>query len=165
MQVIYPGTFDPVTLGHLDLIERASQFASKIWVVVSENRAKKTFFNLEERCAMLHASTVALSGVEICVHSGLLVDFCQKKGVYTILRGMRGLGDWEYEMQMARMNHLLNPKVETLFLNSSVVFQDLSSSMVRELHAYGVDLSPFVPEPTLRYFEKKNRCLPFSPNA
>jgi len=142
---IYPGSFDPVTNGHLDLIERASQIFGRLVVTVARNSEKAPMFNLKERVEMLREVTQLLPNVEVDTFEGLLVDYARKLGSHVILRGIRAVSDYEYELQMALMNRKLEPQLETVFMLPAVEYSFLSSHLVRELAALGGSLSGLVP--------------------
>jgi pantetheine-phosphate adenylyltransferase len=140
-----PGTFDPVTNGHLDIIERASRHFDRLVVGVLQNPSKAPLFSVEERVAMLKAVTADLDGVEVASFSGLLVDFAESRGIGTIVKGLRAVSDFDYELQMAQMNHRLRG-VETFFMSTDPNWSYLSSSLVREVAGFGGDVSSLVPE-------------------
>jgi pantetheine-phosphate adenylyltransferase len=139
-----PGTFDPVTNGHLDIIERASSRFERLVVGVLENPSKAPLFSVEERVAMLKAVTSEIDGVEVASFSGLLVDFAEARGIGTIVKGLRAISDFDYELQMAQMNHRLRG-VETFFMTTDPNWSYLSSSLVREVAGFGGDVSALVP--------------------
>ena len=139
-----PGTFDPVTNGHLDIIERASSCFDRLVVGVLENPSKAPLFSVEERVAMLKAVTSEIDRVEVASFSGLLVDFAEVRGVGTIVKGLRAISDFDYELQMAQMNHRLRG-VETFFMTTDPNWSYLSSSLVREVARFGGDVSALVP--------------------
>ena len=141
-----PGSFDPVTYGHLDIITRASGMVEKLIVVVASNSAKKYSFSPEERVEMIRKCTSNLQNVEIVHFEGLLADYAAKVGATAIIKGLRAMSDFEYEFQMALTNKKLNPKVETLFLTTAAENMYLSSSMVKQIASMGGDISDFVPE-------------------
>ncbi len=145
MKAVVPGSFDPVTFGHLDVIERASFIFSGIVVAVIDNGAKKHLFTLEERAYMLEEVTAKLPNVHIDTFSGLLVAYMKKEQANVIVRGLRALSDFEYELQMALMNHELDPGVETVFLAASFQYSFLSSSLVKEIASSGGPVRQFVP--------------------
>jgi len=140
-----PGTFDPVTNGHLDIIGRASRRFDQLVVGVLDNPSKAPLFGVEERVAMLKAVTADLDGVEVASFSGLLVDFAESRGIGTIVKGLRAVSDFDYELQMAQMNHRLRG-VETFFMSTDPNWSYLSSSLVREVARFGGDVSSLVPE-------------------
>ena len=144
-EIIYPGTFDPITNGHLDLVERARRLCRRVIVAVAVNALKQTIFTAEERVAIIKAALVAYPDVEVCSFEGLLVTFAIHRGVNTILRGLRAVSDFEYELQLANINRRLEPAFETLFLAPSEQFTYISSSTVREIASLGGEVSHFVP--------------------
>lgn len=142
---IYPGSFDPVTLGHLDIIERASALFDKLIVVVMHNVTKRPLFTAEERKDFLRRTTTHLPNVEVDVFGGLLADYAGKRGACTIVKGLRAVSDFEYEFQMALTNRKLNPDVDTIFLMTSADYMYLSSSMVKDIALHGGKVADFVP--------------------
>lgn len=145
---VYPGSFDPVTNGHLDIIKRASRIFEKVYVAILVNSAKSPMFNAEERADMITRSVknMGLKNVEVHVFNGLLVDFISEKGANVIVKGLRAVSDFEYEFQMALMNHKLLREVETLFMMTSNKYSYLSSSIVKEVAKYGGNLNGLVPD-------------------
>jgi len=143
---IYPGSFDPVTLGHWDLIQRAAKLVDRLVVAVLHNPAKTPAFTVEERVAMLKELTVSLPNVEITTFHGLLVDFAKAQNAQFIVRGVRAFSDFEYEFQMALMNRKLAPELETVFLMPKEKYSAVSSRLVREIGTMGGNLSELVPE-------------------
>ena len=143
--VICPGSFDPVTLGHLDIITRASRMFGKVVVAVLVNSSKTPTFSTEERIELLREAVQGLDNVEIVSFEGLLAGYCEKCGIDTIVKGLRAVSDFEYEFQMAIANKKLNPELETIFLTADSDSTFLSSSMVREIGSMGGDISNFVP--------------------
>jgi pantetheine-phosphate adenylyltransferase len=139
-----PGTFDPVTNGHLDIIERASRHFDGLVVAVLENPGKRPLFTLEERLAMLKEATADLPGVEVVPFDGLLVDLARARGIEIIVKGLRAVSDFEYEFQMAQMNHRLSG-VETFFITTSPQWSYLSSSLLKEVARFGGDVEGLVP--------------------
>jgi pantetheine-phosphate adenylyltransferase len=144
------GTFDPLTLGHLDVIERASRIFPRVVIAVATNPGKNPMFSLEERLDLVRKSTAHLQGIEIDSFNGLLVDFAESKGVQVIVRGLRAFSDFEYEFQMALTNRKLKPEIETLFLMPKQDYSYVSSSNVRTVASLGGDISQFVPPPVQR---------------
>lgn len=142
---IYAGTFDPITLGHLDLIERASQIFDSVVIAVAEHPRKITAFGIEERCDMVGEACAAFPRMEVTPFSGLLVDFARKSGIHVLIRGLRAYSDFESEFQMALINRKLSPDIETLFMMPQEAYSCLSSSVVREVAALGGDIRSFVP--------------------
>ena len=143
---ICPGSFDPVTYGHLDIISRASKMFNKVIVVVASNNSKKNSFSPQERVEMIKKCIGNLKNVEVEHYDGLLADYAAAKGATAIIKGLRAMSDFEYEFQMALTNKKLNPNVETLFLTTSAENMYLSSSMVKQIACMGGDISSFVPE-------------------
>jgi pantetheine-phosphate adenylyltransferase len=143
---IYPGSFDPVTNGHLDLIERGEKMFDLLIVAVLRNAEKEPLFSVAERIEMLREVTKQWSGVEIDVFDGLLVDYARKRGAGVILRGIRAVSDYEYELQMALMNRKLEPRLETVFMLPGLSYSYLSSKLVREIAKLGASLKGLVPE-------------------
>jgi pantetheine-phosphate adenylyltransferase len=139
-----PGTFDPVTRGHLDIIERASRQFDTVVAAVLENPSKEPLFGLEERVAMLKVAVSGLSRVEVDSFEGLLVDFARRRGASVIVKGLRAVSDFDYELQMAQMNHRLSG-VETFFVAASPEWSFLSSSLLKEVARFGGDVEPIVP--------------------
>jgi pantetheine-phosphate adenylyltransferase len=145
LTALCPGTFDPVTNGHLDIIERASQTFEAVVVAVLENPAKRPMFTVEERLAMLEKACSAMSGVEVASFDGLLVDFARARDHAVIVKGLRAVTDYEFEIQMAQMNHRL-AGVETLFMPTNPSWSFLSSSLVKEVARFGGDVEGLVPD-------------------
>ncbi|MBQ9936104.1 MAG: pantetheine-phosphate adenylyltransferase [Lachnospiraceae bacterium] len=143
---IYPGSFDPVTLGHLDIIKRSAAIFDHVVIGVLNNTAKKPLFSLEERVNMLKDAVSDLDNVSVESFEGLLVDFVKQKNTNVIIRGLRALTDFDLEMQMAQSNRMVASDVDTVFLSTSLQYSYLSSSIVKEYARYGVDLKEFVPE-------------------
>ena len=141
---VCPGSFDPVTFGHLDVIERAASRFDRLVVACLRNRGKQPLFDIDERVALLNDVVAPHGNVEVAAFEGLLVDFCTERGIGVIVKGLRAVSDFEYELQMAQMNHRLG-SVETLFLATSPVYSFLSSSLVKEVAKFGGDISDFVP--------------------
>lgn len=144
--VLYPGTFDPITDGHLDLIERAARLFDKVIVSVAKSEGKNPLFNVDQRVELVRTVVQDISNVEVCGFSGLLVDFAKEKKVNALLRGLRAVSDFEYEFQLAQMNRRLAPKLESLFLTPAEQHSFISSTLVREVAALGGDVSGFVPQ-------------------
>ena len=154
---IYPGSFDPVTLGHLDIIQRSSCLADHLIVGVLNKTTKTPLFSVDERVNMLREVTRELGNVEVMSFSGLLVDFAREQNVQVIIRGLRAVSDFEYELAMSQTNRVANPDVDTIFLNTSLKYAYLSSSIVKEMAMYGGDISKFVPAQIIdRVYERYN---------
>ncbi len=141
---IYPGTFDPITNGHSDLIERASRLFGHVVVAIAANPKKTPLFTLDERVALAQQALAGLDNVEVCGFDCLLADFVRQRNAQVILRGLRAVSDFEYEFQLAGMNRRLAPEVETLFLTPAENYTFISSSLVKEVAALGGDISDFV---------------------
>lgn len=141
---VYPGSFDPVTMGHMDIIQRTSQIFDKVIIGVLNNRAKSPLFSVEERVKMLEEVTSGLPNVEIQSFGGLLIDFVRQNQAQIIVRGLRAITDFEYELQMAQTNRVMAPEVDTLFLTTNLRYSYLSSSIVKEIAAGGGDITAFV---------------------
>ena len=146
MKAIYPGSFDPITYGHLDIIERAAKKVDHLIIAILNNTSKKSLFSLEEKITLLKETTKHIPNVEIDCFSGLLTDYAIKKNCSTMIRGLRAVSDFEYEMQMALVNKELNQDFETLFMMANGNHAYLSSSVVREIAGFGGEISSFVPE-------------------
>ena len=154
---IYPGSFDPVTLGHLDIIKRSSQLADNLIVGVLNNNTKTPLFSVEERVTMLKEVTKELGNVQVMSFTGLLVDFAREQNVQVIIRVLRAVTDFEYELAMSQTNRVANPDVDTIFLNTSLKYAYLSSSIVKEMALYGGDISKFVPAQIIdKVYERYN---------
>lgn len=143
---VCPGSFDPITKGHLDIIKRASKLFDNVIVVVLQNTAKKYTFSVEERVRFIEESTADIANVSVDSYDGLLMDFCKMKGAVAVVKGLRAVTDFEYEFQMSLINKQLNPEIETVFINTAQEYMFLSSSVVREVASFGGDVSQFVPE-------------------
>ena len=144
---VYPGSFDQVTFGHLDIINRASKMVDEVIVAVMCNSAKTPLFSLDERVKMLQESVKDLSNVKIESFSGLLIDYCKSADIHIVIRGLRAITDFEYELQIAQTNkELSHNQVDTVFLTTSLEYSYLSSSVVKEIASYNGDISPCVPE-------------------
>ena|SRR5438093_1526478 len=146
---VYPGTFDPITNGHLDIIERAAKQVSTLVVAVSQNPGKLPMFTLEERVAIVKEAVAELKGVEVDSFEGLLVDYCSRRGATMIVKGLRAVSDFEYEMQMAQMNLRLGG-VDTLFMVANPKYSFLSSSIVKEVARFGGSVDGLVPAEVIR---------------
>ncbi|HAC1679033.1 pantetheine-phosphate adenylyltransferase [Listeria monocytogenes] len=143
---VIPGTFDPITNGHLDIIERAAKIFDLLYVSVLNNSSKKPLFTIEERMEMIRQVTAHLPNVQVESASGLTVDYAATRGATAIVRGLRAVSDFEYEMQIASMNRTLNADIETFFVRTNTKYSFLSSSMVKEVAQYQGDISELVPE-------------------
>ena len=143
---VYPGTFDPITLGHIDLIERARELFDEVIIGVAANDDKRPRFSLAQRVSLCEQGVAHLSGVRVCGFGNLLVDFAQEQQAQALIRGLRAISDFEYEFQLASMNRHLNKNIETLFLTPAQKYSYVSSSLVREIARLGGDVRAFVPE-------------------
>jgi pantetheine-phosphate adenylyltransferase len=155
---IYPGTFDPITNGHLDLIARASRLYDKVVVAVAVNKNKITLFSMDERVALAKTATLEFPNVLVIGFDNLLVDCAKQQGVDVILRGLRAVSDFEYEFQLAGMNRRLAPELETVFLTPAEQYEFISSSMIREIAQLHGDVSCFVPELVHQSLINKFKC-------
>ena len=147
-RVVCPGSFDPITFGHLDIVERASSIFDEVVIAVMVNQVKKTLFSVEERIEMTKEVTAKYPNVKVDSWSGLLVDYCKKNDISIILKGLRAVTDFDYELQMSQVNLQLQG-VETLFLSTAPAHSFLSSSLVKEIASYGGDVSSYIPAPLL----------------
>jgi len=143
---VYPGSFDPVTNGHIDIIDRAANICANLIVAVLKTRSKTPVFTMEERVTCLEEVLKGKPNIEICTFSGLLVDFMNEKKATTVIKGLRAVSDFEYEFQMALLNKNLDSDIETLFMMTNIKYSYLSSSAVRELAAYGGNIRDLVPD-------------------
>jgi pantetheine-phosphate adenylyltransferase len=148
-KAVCPGSFDPVTNGHLDIVSRASKLYDEVTVAVLVNKSKSGLFTLDERMDMVRETTAEYGNVVVEAFHGLLVDFCRARQIPVIVKGLRAVSDFDYELQMAQMNHSL-AGVETLFLSTNPLYSFLSSSLVKEVATYGGDVSGLVPKTVLR---------------
>ena len=146
IKAIYPGSFDPITNGHIDVIKRASRIFDQVTIAVSQNINKKSFLSKKEKIEAINISLEGLNNVEVIAFDSLLVDFAKKINAQIILRGLRAVSDFEYEFQLAGMNKHLDKNIETFFLTPSEEFSNISSSLVREILMLGGDISSFVPQ-------------------
>ncbi|MCL2089400.1 MAG: pantetheine-phosphate adenylyltransferase [Oscillospiraceae bacterium] len=146
---VYPGSFDPITNGHMDILTRSCGLFDKVYILVSDNPDKRCFFSTEERVSLISDAASHLKNAEIAVLKGLLADFVSKANAQAIVRGLRAVSDFEYEFQMALANRELNPKAETVFLSANSSHTFLSSSLVRQIASLGGNIAPFVPDSIL----------------
>lgn len=155
---LYPGSFDPITFGHLDIIERSARLFDKLYIGVLNNNAKHPMFTVEERAALIKEVTKHIPNVEVSFFSGLLAEYVDVIGADAIIRGLRAVTDFEYEIQIAQMNHELNPRVDTIYLTTSTEYAYLSSSIVKEIAMYHGEVTKFVPEAVaFKLKEKANK--------
>jgi pantetheine-phosphate adenylyltransferase len=153
-RAVCPGSFDPITNGHLDIIERASKLFDEVIVVVGVNNSKNRLFEPDERVEMIREATADLPNVSVDVFRGLLVEFCRARGIQAIVKGLRAVSDFDYELQMGQMNRSL-AEVDTLFMPADPHYSFLSSSLVKEVATYGGDVSGLVPESVLRRLRER----------
>ncbi len=152
---VYPGSFDPVTFGHMDIIQRAAEMVDTLVVGVLVNQAKTPLFSVDERVKMIQLVTDGISNVEVDSFSGLAVDFAKEKGAEFIVRGLRAITDFEFELQLAQTNRIMNPGIDTIFLTTSLQYAYLSSTTVKEVASYGGDISHFVPPAIIEEIARK----------
>lgn len=155
VNAIYPGTFDPPTNGHLDLITRGARIFSHLTVAILINPVKNPLFTVQERVEMLAEATVPLKNVSVATFDGLMVDFARKQGAAAVLRGIRAISDYEHEFQMALMNRRLAPEIETVFLQPAGRYSFVSSRMVKEVFSFGGDISGLVPPNVLKRLRQR----------
>ncbi|HIX99953.1 pantetheine-phosphate adenylyltransferase [Faecalicatena contorta] len=155
LRAVYPGSFDPVTFGHLDIITRSAKLVDELIVGVLVNNAKSPLFSVEERVKILEKTVENIPNVKVIPFEGLLVEFVRKMEAQMVVRGLRAITDFEYELQMAQTNHKLEPELETIFLTTSLEYSYLSSSTVKEVAAFGGDISQFVPHIVIERMQEK----------
>ncbi len=155
IKALYPGSFDPVTYGHLDIIKRASKVVDEVIVAILKNNSKNPLFTLEERVRMLEDTTEEFPNVKIQTFHGLTVDFARSVEAKVMIRGLRAVSDFESEMQIAQTNHSLDPDIDTMFFTTSLEYAFLSSTIVREVASYGSDVSNMVPAAVEKMLRKK----------
>jgi pantetheine-phosphate adenylyltransferase len=153
--VIYPGTFDPITNGHIDLVERAAKLFDHVVIAIAHSEKKSPLFSLEQRTELCVQSLTHLDNVEVCGFSNLLIDFAKSKNSHCVLRGLRAVADFEYQFQLANMNRAMWAEFESVFLTPSEHLSYISSSLVREIAALNGDISPFVSAPVLDALQEK----------
>ena len=151
---IYPGSFDPITNGHLDIINRSSKLFDELIVAVSSDNSKETLFSINQRKNMIEESVSNIKNIKVRSFKGLLVDFAYSENIKTVVRGLRALSDFEYEFRMAIMNRNLNEDIETIFLMTHEKYAHISSSLVKEIYFLGGSIADFVPGPVLKGLEK-----------
>ena len=155
IKAIYPGSFDPVTFGHLDIIERAARVVDELIIGILVNKEKKPLFTMEERRFLLEETTKEFSNVTIQTFEGLTIDFARQNGARLIIRGLRAVTDFESEMQIAQTNHSIDPEIDTMFFTTSLEYAFLSSTIAREVAYYGSDVSKLVPPVVAGAFRDK----------
>lgn len=153
---IYPGSFDPITKGHLDVLKTGSEIFDKVIIAVSKNTAKKSFLSVEERVELIKWSIEGMDNVEVDSFEGLTVEYAKKRGAKVILRGLRAVSDFEYEMQLSQTNSALSENIKTIFLTTRPKYNFISSSTVKEIALMGGDISKFVPDTVYEYLKNKN---------
>ena len=157
---VYPGTFDPITLGHMDIIRRGAKLVDRLVIGVTTNPSKSPMFSVEERMAMVRREVAGLGEeIEIVSFDSLLMDFAERQGASMIVRGLRAVADFEYEYQMAGMNQQLNDRIETVFLMADVSLQPIASRLVKEIALYGGDISKFVPQAVVAEVARRVEAL------
>ena len=154
-KAVYPGSFDPVTFGHLDIIERTARIMDRVIIGVLNNNSKTPLFSVEERVNMLESVTAHIPNVEVQSFEGLLVDFVKANGADVIVRGLRAVTDFEYELQLSQTNRIIAPEIDTMFLTTNLKYSYLSSSIVKEIAMYHGDISAFVPSEIIGRIEEK----------
>lgn len=154
-RALYPGTFDPFTYGHLDIVERALRIFDEVEVTVAVNAGKQALLSTDERCDLIQQCTTHLKGVTVAAFDGLLVDHARQRRAAALVRGLRQVSDFDYEFRMAFANRKLYPELETVFLMTSEAHALISSTMVRDVHRWDGDLSPFVPPPVEEALRRK----------
>lgn len=157
VKAVYPGSFDPLTNGHLDIIRRAAKLYDEVVVAVLVNTSKQGLFNFEERVQFIENETKDLPNVKVDSFVGLLVDYCKENEIRVIIRGLRAISDYEYEMQIAQMNRTLNPEIETVFLLTNTKYSFLSSSIVKEVSRFGGNIADIVPQTVQEKLKEKYR--------
>jgi pantetheine-phosphate adenylyltransferase len=159
VKAVYPGSFDPVTLGHLDIIRRAAKVVDELIIGVLVNSSKKPFFTLEERVQMIREVTKDLPNVRVVQFEGMTVQFARDNGAHLIIRGLRAVTDFEYEMQIAQTNHSIAHDIDTMFFTTSLEYAFLSSTIVKEVAYYGGDINGFVMPEVIDAFNRKHEAL------
>lgn len=157
IKAIYPGSFDPVTFGHLDIIKRSAALVDELVIGILVNKGKNPMFSLEERLELLLEVTKDIPNAKVKVFDGMTVDFARQNGAKILIRGLRAVTDYENEMQIAQTNRTIAPEIETLFLNTSLEYAFLSSTIVKEVASYGKDVSAYVPECVQKKLSEKFR--------
>ncbi len=155
IKAVYPGSFDPVTLGHIDVIKRALKIFGELTILVAESPRKNSLFTSQERKELLEQSLEGMEGFTVDIFTGLTMDYAKKNGAGVVIRGLRAVSDFEYELSMATMNRKLNPDIETLIIMSGENFYYIASNTVKEVAMFGGDLTGLVPEPVVHALQKK----------
>lgn len=154
---IYPGSFDPITKGHLDVLERASKMFDRVIIAVLKNSSKKSFLPVEDRVKLIKESIKELTNVEVDSFEGLTIEYAQSKGARFLIRGLRAVSDFEYELQLCQTNSAIAPDIDTVFLTTKPKYNFISSSIVKELSYFGTDVSKFVPKSVVEYLQKQKK--------
>ena len=152
---IYPGSFDPITYGHLDIIKRAAKLCDRLVIAILKNSSKTSLFSVDERVNMIRECTKDIDNVEVESFEGLTIDFARKKHAVMMIRGLRAVTDFDYELQISQVNKTLDDDVETVFLSTNLKYSYLSSSITKEIAAYGGDISHFVPDSVAEAIREK----------
>ncbi|MFQ5432487.1 MAG: pantetheine-phosphate adenylyltransferase [Nitrospinota bacterium] len=155
ISAIYPGTFDPITNGHLDLMKRSLKVVDKLVIAVAENPAKHPLFMIKERVSLVKSSTEGIPNIEVLPFGNLLIEFCAEMSINIVIRGLRAISDFEYELQMSQMNRKMDGNIETLFLMPSEEYTFVSSKLVKEFASFGADVSSHVPPPVVEALAEK----------
>lgn len=151
---IYPGSFDPVTKGHLDVLERASKMFDRVIIAVLKNSSKKSFLPVADRVMLIQESVKELKNVEVDSFEGLTIEYAKSKGAHFLIRGLRAVSDFEYELQLCQTNSAIAPDIDTVFLTTKPKYNFISSSIVKELSDFGTDVSKFVPKSVVEYLQQ-----------
>ena len=154
---IYPGSFDPITKGHLDVLERASKMFDRVIIAVLKNSSKKSFLPVNDRVKLIKESIKDLDNVEVDSFEGLTIEYAQSKGAHFLIRGLRAVSDFEYELQLCQTNSAIAPDIDTVFLTTKPKYNFISSSIVKELSDFGTDVSKFVPKSVVEYLQKQKK--------
>ena len=154
---IYPGSFDPITKGHLDVLERASKMFDRVIIAVLKNSSKKSFLPVSDRVKLIQESIEGLDNVEVDSFEGLTIEYAQSKGAHFLIRGLRAVSDFEYELQLCQTNSAIAPDIDTVFLTTKPKYNFISSSIVKELSDFGTDVSKFVPKSVVEYLHKQKK--------
>ncbi len=154
---IYPGSFDPITKGHLDVLERASKMFDRVIIAVLKNSSKKSFLPVDDRVKLIKESIKDLDNVEVDSFEGLTIEYAQSKGAHFLIRGLRAVSDFEYELQLCQTNSAIAPDIDTVFLTTKPKYNFISSSIVKELSDFGTDVSKFVPKSVVEYLQKQKK--------
>ena len=154
---IYPGSFDPITKGHLDVLERASKMFDRVIIAVLKNSSKKSFLPVSDRVKLIQESIEGLDNVEVDSFEGLTIEYAQSKGAHFLIRGLRAVSDFEYELQLWQTNSAIAPDIDTVFLTTKPKYNFISSSIVKELSDFGTDVSKFVPKSVVEYLQKQKK--------